>query len=285
MRYLFILFTVLSLSACSYSPEQLRMMYNGMGKAYAKDLKQMADFNDEQRAQLDEFGQQAQQWHRQHRLPSYTTLINRMGTKLQQDGTATHHDIGQFMDMMQGYPHFNEASAVNYRLGKLAQTISTTQRDQIITNLQDEQRTEVTAVRALTPEIRQQSLVKTVDNIMEYLGVELSKSQLDIAREFAPKFHPLGEAHLTAQARWHTQLENLLRQHKQADFPERFAKHMQSDNDSYLLRQQEPELAKANREQAILMIQAINASLDEEQRKTLAETLLSMGETFGGMVE
>ncbi len=284
MRYLIILCTVLSMSACSYSPEQLRTSYNGMGKAYAKDLKQMADFSPQQRAQLDEFGEQAQQWHRQQRLPTYAALTTRIGTQLQQSGTATRQDINQFLDIMNGYPHFNEASAVNYRLGTLAQGINTAQRAQIIKRLRDEQQVEASAVRALTPEIREQRLIKMTDDIMAYLGVELQKSQLDIVRDFAPKFHHLGEAHISAQARWHAQLEKLLDQYKQADFPQRFAKHMQLDNQHSLLSQQEPGLVNANREQSILMIQALNASLDEAQKKVLAATLLSMGKTLGELM-
>lgn len=285
MRYLVILLTVLSLSACSYSPEQLRSSYNSMGKDYAKDIKQMADFSPQQRDQIDGFGQQIQQWHKKERLPAYATLITRLGTQLQQNNYIARQDINGFIDLLNGYPHFHEASAVNYQLGKLAQGLSETQRAQIIEQMHAEQREAKTEIRAQTPETRERQLVKMVDGITNYLGVELHKSQLDIVREYAPKYHDLGEASITAYTRWYAQLETLLGQHKQTDFPQRFARQMQLDNEHYLISQQEPQLVKANREQAILMIQAINASLDAEQRKTLAETLLSMGETFGEMVE
>ncbi|MGB0848027.1 MAG: DUF6279 family lipoprotein [Thiolinea sp.] len=285
MKYLFILLAALSLSACSYSPEQLRSSYNGMGKDYAKDIKQMADFSDEQHDQIDGFGQQIQQWHRKERLPAYATLITGLGKQLQQSDYIPRQDISRFIDLLNGYPHFNEASAVNYQLGKLAQGLNQTQLNQIIEQLHAEQREAKTEIRAQTPELRERHLVKMVDGIADYLGVELHKSQLDIVREYAPNYHDLGEASITAYTRWYSQLETLLRQHKQADFPQRFAKHMQLDNDHYLISQQEPQLVQANREQAIQMLEALLASMDEEQKATLATTLISVGETFAGMMQ
>lgn len=285
MRYLFILLTALSLSACSYSPEQLRSSYNDLGKTYAKDIKQMADFSAEQHVQIDEFGQQIQQWHKEQRLPGYATLITRLGTQLAQNDRIAQQDMRQFLDLLNGYPHFHEASAVNYQLGKLAQGLNETQRAQIIENLRSEQREEKIAIRAQTPEIRERHLVKTVDSLTGYLGVELHKSQLDIVREFAPRFHDLSEESIAASERWNRQFENLLSQHKQADFLQRFARHMQRDNDFHLLLQQEPQLVKANREQAILMLEALVAGLNQEQRAALSETLISIGKTFGDMVQ
>lgn len=280
MRYLFILLAAISLSACSYSPEQLQSSYNDLGKEYAKDIKQMADFSNEQQRQIDGFGSQIQQWHRQHKLPHYAALMTQLGTQLTQNGRIPQQNLSAFIDLLNGYPHFHEAREVNYRLGKLAQNLNDAQEAQIIAGMQSEQRGLTTHIRSQTNETRERSLVNMVDELSGYLGIELSKSQLDIARSFAPKYHDLGEASIAINQRWNTQLENLIRQRQTANFPQQFAQHMQRDNEYHLLLQREPQLVKANRQQAIMMLEALIDSLDEKQRKTLAATLLSIGDTF-----
>ncbi|MEZ5717792.1 MAG: hypothetical protein R3E55_04790 [Burkholderiaceae bacterium] len=100
MRYIFIILTLLGLSACSYAPETLENSYNNLGKEYARELRQMANFNAGQQSLIDDFGVQMQQWHKQQQLPAYALQGLAMALKTENPVTQ-RSELENFVDLPQ----------------------------------------------------------------------------------------------------------------------------------------------------------------------------------------
>lgn len=176
MRYVFLLLAMLTLSACSYTPETLRNAYHNLGKDYARELKQMSSFTAQEQAQIDDFGTQIQQWHKQQKLPGYANTMQGLATALKTQGAIPRNQLANFMDLLEGYPHFNEARAVNLHLAELARQLKEPQYAQIAAQLREERADQEEFLQALSPQKLLRQRVKAVNNFAAFVGVELTRN-------------------------------------------------------------------------------------------------------------
>jgi uncharacterized protein YukE len=280
MRYLLILFTLFTVTACSYSPDHMQSAYNNMTGNYAKELKQMADFSAEEKDSIDGFANDLQQWHRQHRLPSYAHVLSNLAEQLDQSSKASPGSVKALLMLVNGYPHFHESTKSHQQLAVLAQEMADEQAEQVLSSLQDSIDELKDELEGLSKQQMERRLANGINEIMDYLGVELSKKQLDLIRQHAGGFHDQRHDIVTAYGEWFDVLEKLLKHRHKPEFVDQFVTHMQYDNEYRLLLKHAPVQTRDNDQKAIVMLQALFDSLDGEQRTNLVKNLRSMSETL-----
>jgi hypothetical protein len=280
MRYLICLLLLLSLSACGYSPAVLKNAYDNIGNRYATELKQLIPLSDEQKTGVDAFAAGLHQWHRQYRLPEYAALISRLGDELKQDEPITDQDLSDVVNTLSLYPHFQQAKDSNRQLAVLAKTLSDEQLDQLARQIDKELQEQEEQLLAMSDGSLASAQVSQVNRIAEFLGVVLDKEQLDLIRAHAASFHDQRQAHITATRQWNKELIHLLEQRHQPGFEQRFVAHMESDNSHVQLLRYAPETTRENDRLGVQMLHDLLASLSEEQRVKLADSLQSMGRTL-----
>jgi hypothetical protein len=280
MRYLILLFTLFTVTACSYSPDHMQSAYQNMTGEYAKELKQMADFTPEEKQQVDDFANHLQQWHRQHRLPSYAHVLSNLADQLEQSPATSPGSIKALLMLVNGYPHFYEASESHQQLALLAKDLSDEQYQQVAISLQESIDDMKEELEGLSKAQMERRLAHGINHIMDYLQVELSKQQLDLIRQHASGFHDQRQDIITAYGEWYDTLLALLKNRQQAGFEQRFVVHMQYDNDYRLLLKRSPVQTRDNDQKAMVMLQELFASLDDTQRASLIKNLRSMSATL-----
>ncbi|MBU1722958.1 MAG: hypothetical protein KJ892_03775 [Gammaproteobacteria bacterium] len=285
MRYVFLLFTLLTLNACSYTPETLQNAYHNLGKDYARELKQMASFNADEQARIDGFGVQIQQWHQQQQLPKYTQVFQALATSLKTQDAVPRDKLADFVDLLDGYPHFNEAREVNLHLATLAEKLKEEQYAQIATRLREGVADQEEYLLAMSPQKLQRQQVKSMNNFAAFVGVELSQEQLALVERHVAGLPDQRNDMITTHRQWTEGLIALLAKRGQADFPAQFARHMLDDSDARRLQQYAPAAAQENRQRVLVMLEELLASLSAQQKATLAGKLQSIADTFAGMVK
>lgn len=285
MRYLFLLLTLLALSACSYSPETLQNAYRNLGKDYALELKQMASFSTEQQAQLDGFGAEIQQWHQQQQLPKYTRVFQDLASALKTEGSIPRDKLAAFVDLLDGYPQFNEAHEVNLHLATLAQSLTEMQHAQIVERLREGVADQEETLLAISPQKLQRQQVETVSNFAAFVGVELTQEQLVLVEQHVAGMLDLRHDLTTTNRQWTEDLITLLNQRQQADFTTRFASHLLDNNHTRRLQQAAPAATQENRQRVLAMLEELLADLSPEQKATLTDKLQSIADTFAGLAK
>ena len=284
MRYIFILLTLLTLSACSYSPEMLQKSYNNLGKDYAAEIKQMGDLTNEQSKAIDDFGRDIQAWHRSNQLPIYTALMTRLSNKLQRNETLSHADLLEFISMLNTYPDFHKATASNYKLATIAKTISDNQLTQMINSINEKTNDFEEELLGMSKEKMQREHVRMVNHIMKFLGVNLTKQQLNLVRQHASHYHDQRKELIAATRQWNNTFFEIMKKRQQADFTKMFVDHLKTDNTYTQLLQYSPNKTKENDQMGATMLSELLASLSDKQQAELNKNLQSIGETLTGLM-
>jgi len=285
MRNLFTLFLLLSLSACGYSPKVVENAYNNLGNQYGTQLKQLTTLTEEQKAGVDAFADGLQRWHRQHRLPEYAELVGDLGDKLRRGDPIGDEDLLNLVHTIALWPNFQDATDSNRQLAELAKTLSDEQLAQVAKEVDEERREQQERLLAMADEALVRARVRYVNSMAEFLGVVLSKEQLDLLRIRSASFHDQRETLIAASRKWSEELIQLLRNRHQPGFKQRFVSHMASDNPRLLLLQAAPDTTRDNDRLSVQMLQDLLASLSREQRDRLTANLLSMSDTLNGLAE
>ena len=284
MRYLFIILALLGLGACSYTPENLQNSYRNLGKDYARELKQMTSFSSGEQAQIDQFGVEIQQWHQQQQLPKYTRVFQDLAATLKADNSIPRGKLANFMDLLDGYPHFNEAREVNLHLAEMARGLQASQYAQIANKLREGVADQEEFLLGLSPEKLLRQRVKRVNNFAAFIGVDLTQGQLALVARHLAELPDQRNNIISSNRQWKESLIALLAKRDQPDFPAQFARHMLDDSDARRLQQIAPLVTQETRQRVLTMLEELLASLNSQQKATLEEKLQSIADTFAGLV-
>jgi len=272
-----VLIAFLCLTACSYSPDALRNSYGEMATSVSDDLKESVDFSVAQNAKIDDYASQLMQWHRRHKLPEYSQHLSKLATLISND-SVTASSLKPIVDLMDGAPHFEQSGYIAQTLAEVAQTVTSTQVDQIAASMKNEH--EQTAL-----EIKQVSLVKergkNIRQLFMFLGVKLTAAQQHIINTEAPKFHDLRQQELEMEVKDDNDLIALLRNTQDSQFVPRFVENWNKP-DSQLTGQVQ-QLEQANKRQAVDLLSKLIMSMDTNQKTVLTEKLLSISQTLALM--
>ena len=248
-----------------------------MATSVSDDLKESVDFSVAQNAKIDDYASQLMQWHRRIKLPEYSQHLSKLATLISND-SVTASSLKPIVDLMDGAPHFEQSGYIAQTLAEVAQTVTSTQVDQIAASMKNEH--EQTAL-----EIKQVSLVKergkNIRQLFMFLGVKLTAAQQHIINTEAPKFHDLRQQELEMEVKDDNDLIALLRNTQDSQFVPRFVENWNKP-DSQLTGQVQ-QLEQANKRQAVDLLSKLIMSMDTNQKTVLTEKLLSISQTLALM--
>jgi len=278
-------FAVITISACSYSPKMLKDSYNNLGKEYAKELKQLSDITPEQSAGLDTFADDLMIWHRKNRLPVYANLVKKLSLKIESPQGPSKADFYTLMKLIKAYPNFYESHSANLKMATLATTLSDKQFAQISERINEETRDFTEHFQQITWEKRKRNGVKSLSNILSYLNVNLTNTQLDIARKHSNYYRDLKNIYIESNEKWNNTLIELLSKRHEQGFVKKFTAHMQNDNLHKRLSQTAPVETKHNDQISANMYKELFASLTKQQKVILASQLKSINKTVTELID
>jgi len=279
-RYLIIFLSLFAITACSYSPETLKSGYNDMGKEYIRELKQMADYSPEQSAKLDILAKDLMQWHRTNMLPNSARLINSLANNLERSQSLSDNELQAYFSLIRSYPNFYESYENNLQLGKLASTLSEKQFIQVQKIIQEDTQDLTEEFQQSSWQKRKRQGVQNLAELMSYLKVDLTNTQLDIARKHINYQRDYGSVLIATTEQWNNTLIDILSKRHEPGFVQKFAKHMQNDNHHKRLIKVIPAEMKHADQKAANMYKELLASLSKEQKATLVNQLKSISKTL-----
>jgi hypothetical protein len=275
---------LLSLGACSYSPNALKSSYNNLGKEYVRELKQLGDYTPQQSKQLDTFGSDIMQWHRKNRLPAYASLLENLSNKLEKSQALSDADFHAYIKLLVSYPNFYESYKNNLQLAQLANTLTDEQFIKISQRIREGSRDFTEYFQKTSWENRKRQNVSGMSDLFSYLNIDLSSTQLDILRKHSENLRDLRSAIVNDSERWNNELIDLLSRRHEAGFEKKFALHMQSDNIYKRLLKSMPVETSYNSQVSVNMYKELFASFNKQQRLMLIKQLKSISKTMKELV-
>ena len=283
-QLIIICLSLLSLTACSYSPSNLKSSYNNLGKEYVRELKQLADYTPEQNKKLDIYGKELMQWHRKNRLPAYASVMQSLSSKLDNPQEPSRTDLNDLIKLMAAYPNFHESQENNTQLAQLASNLSDEQLAQLSKHIEDGGK-DLSEYFQTSWETRKRDNVRMLSDTFSYLKVNLSNKQLDIVRKHVNYQRDLKDLFIASSDKWNNTLITLLSKRHEQGFVKKFAHHLSNDNLPKRLLQEAPAEAKHNDNISINMYKELFASLTKQQKSTLAAQFKSISKTLTELME
>lgn len=276
MKYFIVIFSLFTLSACGYSPDTMQDNYKRMSQDYAKELKQMADFSQDEKQRIEQFTEQLQQWHQQNRLPVYIHVLSDLVNQLEQNPNASANSVLRLVQLINGYPHYHEATSTNLQLALLAKQSTDQQIQQISHTLLNDAKSVEEQLKGKSKQQMNRQMVKSTNAIFSYFDIDLERKQLDIIERHSKGFHQQNDLVVNANNEWTNQLITLLKNRKQAGFEQRFISHMKKDNNYVRMMAIAPQETQENTNKVVVMLQELFVSFSGQQRQKMIEQLHSV---------
>lgn len=265
------------LTACSYSPDALRSSYSEMATSVSDDLKESVDFGTEQNAKIDDYASQLMQWHRRNKLPEYSQHLSKLATLISNDSVTTS-SLKPVIDMLDGAPHFEQSGYISQTLAEVAQTVTSSQVNQIAASMKNEHQQAALEINRVS-HVKEAS--KGVRQLFILLGVKLAAAQQHIINAEAPKFHDLRQQELEMEIKDDNELLSLLRNPQDPQFVPRFVQSWNKPDSQ--LAGQALQLEQANKRRAVNLLTKLILSMDFQQKTVLSEKLFSISQTLALM--
>ena len=268
---------IISLTACSYSPDRLKDLYKEFPTELAKGIKESVDLNADQSKQVDDYTVELAKWHRRNKLPVYSQYFARLAQLTQQDKPAIK-PLQQILTQISKVPHIEEARHLSPKMAAVGRSLSNSQIAQLEKSLNSEikeQRLEIKNTH-FTRDIEE-----NITTMFGFLGIKLNREQVKIVTTEAKNLHDIRYAEAIAEQKVTQQLIALLKRPNDPQFVAKF---------SYLWNNNNPVLPKAdaikqqqNRRAQTVLMQKLIMSFSAQQKNTLVNRLLSISQTFSEM--
>jgi len=277
LKNILLLFFVISLTACSYSPDALKKLYAELPNELAGDIKESVDLTAKQSAMVDDYARQLAQWHRHNKLPEYSQLFAQLA-QLTRQSKPSINALQQLLSKIDDMPHFYQARHLSYKMAAVGRSLNRHQISQLAKSQQrkyEEERLSISNHR-LAMETKDD-----LTKLFSFIGVTLNAEQMQILTTEAKRLHDIRYAELEAEKKSNHQLIQLLKHPNNPQFVARF---------SQLWDMKKPKLSTAdaqkrqqNQRTFALLIQKLIISFSVEQRNQLANKLFSISHTFSEM--
>ncbi len=202
----FLLF--INLSACSYSPDSLKAIYNEMGSEMAQDLKEPFDLSTQQNAMIDDYTQHLFKWHRHSKLPAYAQNFATLAHVVQQQNPhlpTLRRSLADFEEI----PHINQATHLNVKMETFVKSLDNGQISQLEQFFNDEYQSDALKMKN---ENFVADINDTIKALSHFMGVTLNAKQLKLISTRTKRFHDIRHNELHAEKVWNQQLIALLKQ-------------------------------------------------------------------------
>ena len=180
MRKIFVLVTLLLLSACSSS-----LVYNNADTLLSWWIGKYIDFTDAQQPLVDQTIDEWLAWHRQNELPQYRTQLLRLRNAIN-TSDLTRDELASHFDIAQGH-----TTRIRQRIApdvaKIGVTLNLDQLSQLFATINHE-RTERAADFAERQQKQPKRSERLLENISEYLG-RMTPAQKAIVEDYAQQLN------------------------------------------------------------------------------------------------
>jgi hypothetical protein len=263
LRVVLLALGILGLSACS----RVELVYNQLDWLVPIYLESLVELEDDQRGVLEREVEALLTWHCTTHLGEYAGLLRAAGGDIEA-GRMTAARVWAYSGRIEDYWRelMREVSPSLARLLSMASDAQVTELFEGLARRNAEARERFIGE---SPEALREGYVERLQEQAERWVGPLREDQLEQVRVWSEAFEPLGELGMAQRQRWQQRLAELLAQRDQRAVLERGLGELLVQPDRLRL----PEYAariERNRARTVEFITTLVASLDAEQRATLA---------------
>jgi len=277
IKNLLIALFFLSLTACSYSPNAFKEVYNKLESDISEELKQPMDLSLSQAAKVDAYASKVMKWHRKTKLPEYSQSFLKLASYVQQEDIPLT-ELQTVLKELEAMPVIVPAHHLTPMLVNMALTLNESQISQLEQALKDE-------YQRAKYEMKTEKYANDISNEMNYLfafmGVNLDAKQEKIVKAESKKFYDLRWFEIQEQKKWNERLITLLRRSKSPQFRQEFTQLWDSQGAKYkgkVLAQK-----RQNEQREARLIKALVSKFGVEKRNKLVSQLTSISNTLSEM--
>jgi len=268
------------LSACGMGKFFIKRAVNGVESDVAKEFKSYADFDQNQKQQIDDIARQVDAWVRTDRLKIVYRELEKIAGDIEQNSQISELTWSSTIALIERPMNLATQTEVVEGIAKVVHSMSDQQAEQAITKLEKEYSKALKKKDKQTLEKQNKNLAKGFKLVFSELGVSRSKAQMAQAKI------------MLAQRKSHIELD------KQAALQDRnaileLARSRQTNVDDYINRFRQawisaergakhraPELWNHNAEIAFEVLNYLLSDLNEDQRQTAASNIRSYADLF-----
>lgn len=277
MRKILIVLFLLSLTACSYSPNSLKEAYKEFASDISSDLKEPIDLSPQQEATVDDYVKKMMRWHRSNKLPEYAQTFAQLASYVQMDNPSVSR-LQASLKKINDIPHFEQAKHLTPMITDVAKTLSKSQISQLVTSLNEEYQKERHEIKS---EKQATVIEEGVNQLFSFIEVPLNQEQRKIIKAESKKFHDLRGLKLQSERKLEERFIVLLRQphtpHFSAQFSQLWNSKAESLKGKALQHQQQNDRREASLLKKVIM------KFNTDKKNKLASKLTSISYTFSEM--
>ena len=276
-NFLLFLF-VISLTACSYSPDSLKELYAEAGPEFADEIKKGITTTPQQDAMINDYTKQLMHWHRRNKLPEYSRLFANLASLVEQDNIPVAQ-LNTALKQLDAMPHFEQATHLTYKMVSVAESLSSQQISKVEQIINNEYQQDVLASKQ---KAYSEEIVNDIKIMFSFLGINLNADQRQSIKIKVKQLHDIRPYKLQAEKRWNKQFINILRQVNNPNFAARFKQSWNTKEP--LLTDKGYQLEQQNNLLMANLLKALISDFTAEEKTKLSKQLMSISDTLGEMV-
>jgi hypothetical protein len=265
-------------SACANNPAIFSLFYERMDDSIMRQFAEYADFNDQQRAWIEQVTSEWHAWHRRSELPRYAALLRAIQQRLGAPEPVSHADVEQWFVRLESLGRALRECNPLHQAAPFLKGLSDGQVAQIARHI-DQQYEEDKA--ELVHRSGDQYHRRRYDAMRAWfarVAFKLDERQAQILRETIAAEHDLRADELEAGRRWSAELLRLLEHRSKPDFEPRVTAHLQAL--AAVSESVEPAKRRASRELWVNAIARLMSGQTAEQREAFSHWLAATAETL-----
>ena len=268
--------SALTLGACT-SSLVLGTAYNEAAKRTADRVKSFADFDSEQRQEIDQSFQSFLQWHRVSELPAYSAILNNVATTLQSDQSISEIQIDQWFDTIeQRGQRARECSPLGGASGFLTE-MAGWQIQQLGNKLRTNRSEQYERFSKTSAEDRRKRRREWMISWSSRAGIKMNDTQKLLLDNTLAQQTSMGERRFKLWTDWTEQFISLLNDRESEQFPGLVQSHI--DSLWNLTERNYPQEWNQNRELWQGFAHEFLNGLSVDQKNALVNNIVSISKT------
>ena len=277
MRRILIALFLLSLTACSYSPNAIKDVYNDLGSEISSDLKGSIDLSSDQAKKVDNYANELMKWHRREKLPEHAQTFARLASYIQENDSSVP-ELQVILKKINVMPHFDQATHLTPILTDVAQTLNKSQVTQLAKTMNDNYQKERYEIKT---EKHATIVSEEISQLFRFFGIPLNSEQRKILKAESKKFHDLRGLELQSDKKNKDRLIALLKRSDIPQFRSQFSQLWNSKTENLKGRALQQQQQNDRREASLLKTLVMKFNADK--RNKLVSQLTSISHTFSEM--
>lgn len=266
-----LLFTALSLTACSGNNFVISTAYNRLDNSSSKRFYKYAKFDKQQRQQIKATINQFHLWHRKQQLPLYVDLLSSMETSLRSGDPLDSIKINSWLSDIYSFRDNAEGCSPMLQSAVFLRELSDSQVEDIQERFDELSKDSEKRRNKYTSEERQQRRLKSMIKNLKFMGLKLNDTQIEMLANTQSQTEPTRELWSKPWSQWKSDFIQLLATRSDANF-EVNLKKLVSDL-SKIPENHYPEVLARNQDRWSKLALDIGSSLDTKQQQEFLTVL------------